>query len=244
MNLRNWIGMAALLALSGCTLPRPDRTGATGTLVPASYAESGGPVALQGPWWKRFETPELDGLMEEAFAGNPTLAQYVARLRQQQALAAKANAGRNPSATGTASAGVARPDLSDDRRIEAFALGLSASYELDLWGRVRASAQSAALGRDASRYDLESATMALSANIANTWFGIIAQQARLELLHRQLEANTRAIDLLKLRQRNALSTSLEVLQQKQVVDSTRALIPAAELQRIIVEIADKTYRGA
>jgi outer membrane protein, multidrug efflux system len=72
--------------------------------------------------------------------------------------------------------------------------------------------------------------MTLSGNIARTWFSIIAQQLKLELLHRQLEANTRVLELLQLRQRNAISTALDVLQQRQIVESTRALVPDAELQ--------------
>ncbi|MBN2161458.1 MAG: efflux transporter outer membrane subunit [Pontiellaceae bacterium] len=230
MTPRNFIMIAALLPLAGCTMLKPDHDGALNAYVAETYSRQGGDAAGEGPWWKSFNSPELDRLMDEAFSGNLSLAKYAARLRQQQALAAKAGASGIPTLSGTGSAGTTRPDITESRKVDAYALGLSASYELDLWGRVASTAQTAALSREASRFDLQSATLSLSANIADTWLAIIAQESKLDLLRGQLDANTKTLELLQLRQRNAISTQLDVLQQKQVVESTKALIPAAELQ--------------
>ena len=233
--MKHWILAAMAALLAGCGTLRPDRPEPLADYLPETYAEAGGEAVLTEAWWHSFGSGELNRLLDEALAGNLTIAQYSARLRQQQALAAKANAGKIPSVAGTASAGTTWPDVTENSRTEAYGLGLTASYELDLWGRVRSTAQAALLNRDASRQDLQSAMMTLSANIAQTWLSIIAQQTKLDLLHRQLEANTQVLELLQLRQRNAISTALDVLQQRQIVESTRALVPDAELRLGLLE---------
>ena len=83
--------------------------------------------------------------------------------------------------------------------------------------------------------DLQSAAMSLSANLANTWLSIMAQQEKIALIQAQIETNTQILELLKLRQRNAQSTAMDVLQQEQAVATVRTLLPPAELQLGLLE---------
>lgn len=225
------IASAIMIVLSGCTLQKPEHNDLLTHHLPDTFSETAGTQVVQEQWWESFESPELNQLMEEAFSDNLNLAQYAARLNQQAALADKAGAAGLPTVSGSASAGTTWPDISEDNRTDAFRLGLSAAYEVDLWGRVNATTEAALNNLNASRYDLQSARITLSANITQSWLSIVAQQRRLDLLKQQLEANLDTVELLKVRQRNGIATALEVYQQQQTVDSTRAMIPAAELQR-------------
>jgi outer membrane protein TolC len=111
--MKHWI-LAAMAALfAGCGTLRPDRPEPLADHLPETYGENGGDAVLTGAWWHSFGSEELNRLLDEALEGNLTIAQYSARLRQQQALAAKANAGKSPSMTGTASAGTTWPDVTE-----------------------------------------------------------------------------------------------------------------------------------
>ena len=228
--LRLSVPAVALSLIAGCSTFLPQRNDLLAERVPDAYSETGGEAEIHPDWWTAFQSDELNRLMDEAFSGNLTIAQYSARLRQKQALAVKAGAGRLPSVSGSASAGVTRPDMTESAQIEAYSLGLNASYELDLWGRVNSTAKAAQYTAEAGRFDLQSAAMTISANIADSWLALIAQQEKVRLIEEQIETNEKVLNLLKLRQRNAQSTALDVLQQKQALSAVRALLPPAELQ--------------
>jgi len=230
MKPRDLNVLCILLLLSGCARFQPDHSGMLDDYVPAEYAQGSGAEPFQERWWESFDSPELNQIMQEALTNNLGLAQYSARLKQQAALARKTGAAKYPSLSGTGSAGITWPDIEEGSSTEAYRLGLTASYEIDLWGRINASSQAALENARASMYDLSSARITLSANIADAWLSIIAQQRSIELLHNQLTANLNALELLKVRQRNGVSSALEVYQQQQIVESTRAIIPSAELQ--------------
>ena len=218
------------LLIGGCTVFMPKQRTDLDQDVPAAFSEASGATELFSDWWESFDSDELNALMEEAFSGNLGLAQYSARLKQQAALARKTGAASAPSLSGSASAGTTLPDITESTRVDAYRLGLSASYEIDLWGRISASREAALNGVEASRYDFQSAKLTLSANITQAWLNIIAQQRRLDLLNEQLETNLDSLDLLEVRQKKGLASALEVYQQQQAVESTRAMIPSAELQ--------------
>lgn len=230
MKPRDLIPLTALLSVAGCMSFNPEHADRTETYIPANFSEPSGSAELPNHWWESFDSAELDALMQEALGGNLGLAQYSARLKQQAALARKTGASSRPSLSGSASAGTTWPDITESARADAYRLGLSASYEIDLWGRISASKEAALNGLEASRYDFQGARLSLSANITQSWLTLIAQQRQLALLKEQLESNLDSLNLLKVRQKNGIVTALEVYQQQQIVESTRAMIPSAELQ--------------
>ena len=218
---------ATLLSVAGCQSLKPTQNELADGYVSLAYSQSGKEV-VPDLWWQAFNSTELNQLMEEAFSGNLSLAQYAARLHQQEALARKAGANKRP--TLTASAQSTWTDITKSSATDSYSIGLSASYELDLWGRIKNTTEAELHNLNASELDLQSAQLSLSANIANTWLSIIAQTQQMELLNQQFNSNSDYLDHLKNRQKKGLATALEIYQQQQVVESTRALIPSAELQ--------------
>ena len=73
-----------------------------------------------------------------------------------------------------------------------FTLGVAASYEVDLWGRVSAGARAARLDFEASRDDLETAALTVAADLSDAWFAAVEQQAQLRLLNEQVGGERRA----------------------------------------------------
>jgi NodT family efflux transporter outer membrane factor (OMF) lipoprotein len=119
-------------------------------------------------------------------------------------------------------------------RTEDYSLGLAASYEVDVWGRIRSGAEAASLDSQSSRYEVESAAMTVAAQVAEFWFLIREQQMNRAVLAKQLKTNQTYLELVELRFRKSLVTALDVYQQRQKVAGVEARIPLAESQESVL----------
>ena len=100
-------------------------------------------------------------------------------------------------------------------------LGLVASYEVDLWGRIRSTHDAAMLDVLATAEDLQAAAITLSARIATTYFTLIEQRAQLDLLGLQLRTNEDYLEIITTRFRHGQVSATDVLQERQLVENTR-----------------------
>jgi len=196
--------------------------------VPVSYSIGDTIAEPQQRWWEKFGDDTLNGFVAEALSGNQNLAAYWARLGKAEALAARASADRVPTVSGEAGASYSRADQGGEDWF--YRLGLTASYEVDLWGRVRAVALAADLAAEASRQDLNGAAITIAAEVAECWVNIISQRQQKALLQKQLAVNETYLDLLELRFRKSLASALDVMQQRQLVERVKAMMPLIELQ--------------
>lgn len=196
--------------------------------MPAAFSTTLGEAAVDR-WWEAFGSDELNALVEQALAESPTLTQAWARLEQARATARQQGADLYPSLTGEASAGHSRSRVNGNRRHgDEFALGLAASYEVDLWGRVRSRRDAAALTAEAGRQDLEAAATTVAAAVTSTWLGVLANRADRAVLDEQLKSNQTYLELLDLRFRKSMATALDVDQQRQLVASVQGEAPLVE----------------
>jgi NodT family efflux transporter outer membrane factor (OMF) lipoprotein len=159
------------------------------------------------------------------------------------AIVAQLNGG-NAGTTGSSSAGrVSSSEIGGDVQVstetKAYSLGLAASYELDLWGRIWANRQAAHLDVQTSYDDLQTTAMTLAAEIVSRWLSILELQAQQELLRQQLETNRTYLDLVELRFRKSMVSALDVYQQRQIVAAVEKQLPllAAQEQVLRHELA-------
>ena len=180
-------------------------------------------------WWEQFNDTELNDLIETALADNFSLREAWARLDQARAATTSRNSALFPTLTmdGSYTRTQTKENASSHNT---FTTGPSASYEVDLWGRIKADITASRLETKASRYDLETAAMTVAAQVADTWVDLIATRKQLALSKQQLALNTTVLDLLELRFKNSMSTALDVLQQREMVASARAALPPIENQ--------------
>jgi len=203
--------------------------------VPASYSIEDTVSEPRQRWWETFGDDKLNVYIEEALSGNQTLAAYWARLGKARALAVKAGADIVPAVSAEAGASYTRIPTTEGSSAQTtenddYSLGLVASYEVDLWGRVRAETQSANMSAAASRYDLNGAAITIAAEVAERWARIISQRQQMILLQRQLAANKTYLDLVELRFRKSQASALDVMQQRQLVERVKAQVPLIELE--------------
>lgn len=230
-------GLALLtLASSACSVGDEVKPVAPVAELPTSFLASGR-TPLSGRWWESLDDPELSLLVERALAGSPTLAQTWDRLRQAEAVVRREGADELPGLDLDASAEKAYSDVGDLG--EEFSVGFAASYELDLWGRVRAASAGARFDLQAREAELEAAAITLSAEVAQAWYELLEQRALRNLLNQQIETNERILELTELRFRQGQAELADVLRQRQLVEQRRG-----EIEDVRAAIATREHQLA
>jgi NodT family efflux transporter outer membrane factor (OMF) lipoprotein len=216
--------------------------------VPPAYKESGlwkaadpapapNPDAVPEAWWTLFNDPELNRLEDEAVAGNQTLASTIAQLRIAQAALDVSRApllptlGVNTGATRSKSGGASSGTVdaagnvvgsTAGRPRDLYTVQASASWELDLWGRLSSAVDVAAARAQASVDDLAAARLSLQASVAQTYFAVRAADAQLGVLDDNLKAYERSLELTRNRYQSGVASAADVAQAESQLYSTRA----------------------
>ncbi|OUX38635.1 MAG: hypothetical protein CBE26_00720 [Kiritimatiellaceae bacterium TMED266] len=219
--------LISIILCSGCTMLKPNAPPIQELPETFSAPALTNSVVADEAWWQTFENAELNQLIYQALTNSPTLDQAWARLRQAEATATRLGAARLPSIDLTAS-GSRTEALNQGADSERYTAGAAASFELDLWGRVNAVQMAAAIDAIGARDAVETAAISLTAEVASRWHQLIARRLERNILEQQLRDNKTSLELIELRFRKSLSTGLAVLQQRQTVEATAALLPLAE----------------
>jgi NodT family efflux transporter outer membrane factor (OMF) lipoprotein len=230
--------------LGGCLLsdkPEP------GLEIPARYSgSSANPKIAEAAlptldWWRGFRSSELTAIVEQAREANLDIAAAVARIVQADAQSRVAGAallpavdlGSNASrsqASKTTGLGNGQPFVDNNGVKVSNTLNatLSASYEIDFWGKNRAALRALEQSAVASRFDREVITLSTVATAANSYFQVLAAQDRLRAARNNLAAAERVLGLIRQRLNAGTASELEVSQQESLVATQRAAIPPLE----------------
>jgi outer membrane protein, multidrug efflux system len=228
---------AALLALTWILLPgcsvgpayrRPDIS------LPAQWHESAGggidPSASIWPaadWWHGFGSAKLDELIAQAERSNDDLAGAIARVQEADAQVRIAGAPLLPSLDfgATASRQRAQVSATGPRVFNTFAPELTASYELDFWGKNRALRAAARAAAAASRYDRQTVALTVISSVATTYFQALALRDRIRVAQRNLDNGEKILKGFKAEQSAGTATGLDVAQQETAVALLNATLP-------------------
>src|SRR5690606_24971569 len=107
-------------------------------------------------------------------------------------------------------------------------MGGALSWELDVFGRLGAAAESRRFARAAHEDDIAALRQGLAAAVAEAYYGAIAQHIRIGLLHDQSGTDNKFLELLQQRFKQGIGTNLDVLQQRSQLALNQSLIPPAE----------------
>ena len=179
-----------------------------------------GNSVLEDKWWIAFEDEQLNTLIDSAMRSNFDLA-----ATWQQFLAAKATVSgaaseKWPQIEASAQTAENFP-INDFRGGENTQLGLSTSYELDLWGRIRTAVQAEKFRAEASLFDYRTAAISLSAEIATTWYQLLAAKKQLQITENQIATNENIIKLIRSRFVGGQIRAVDILRQAQLLESTK-----------------------
>ena len=224
-----WVIIAG--CLTGCTLQasRPPSPA-----LPEKFAQVADAAATQWPssdWYRGFGSTELDGLIDQTVANNLDL--QAAHWRVQQALerAKQAHSGLYPSVDGLGNINYLSGHSSSGGLHETdWSALLSASYEIDFWGKNRAAQDSARDSLVASQADRDTLALTTLAAVANEYFQLLSLRERLELARANVDAARNLEQIVAARYSAGLANPSEVAAQNAALAATQLQIPDLERQ--------------
>ncbi len=250
-RLTVWLPGVALATLSACTLgPAYERPS---TPAPTAYKEAPAagstwfPAAPadeldRGPWWGVFSDPTLSALLEQVDVSNQNVAAAVAAYAQAQALVSQQRAALFPSLALDGSA--TRSGGSDSRagggsqaKSTNFQLGLSASWEPDIWGKLRLGVTGAQASAQASAANLAAARLSQQAALAIDYFALREADNEIALLTSAVDAYAHSLRITQNQYDAAIAQRTDVLQAQTQLETTQANLVAMVGQRQRLEHA-------
>ncbi|HEV2621733.1 MAG TPA: efflux transporter outer membrane subunit [Frateuria sp.] len=214
LRLRTALAAAIALALAACAtppakLPPPQLRDDVPLAGIQTATRAGWP---QAQWWRGYDDPQLDELMDRALRQAPDLALAQSRVQSAEQSARLAAAQMGLSINGNAQ--FSRQRMSEHGLIPSkflgftwynqADLGVQLKYDFDWWGKKRASVEAALDQAHAAEAQRSAASLALQYAVASTYFGWQADQARLALADRSLAAQQQLLDIAQLRVRQGV----------------------------------------
>jgi len=245
MNRRHWLPipiMAMLLCLSACTPTRVDNPMNLITPpkdwrhAPATQAQSN--LADLKEWWKGFQDPTLDALLSRALANNHDVRIAVARVREAKAMTAVADSMLYPSIDLYASGGREKKidriiGVPNNQGIGLFTPtadmitgGLSARWEIDLFGSRQLEAETASAQAEGAEQALHAAQVGLLAQVATHYLELRGVQKRTAILQKNINIQQERLRVLKAFNRTGLTNQWDVARQETLANTTAAALPA------------------
>jgi len=204
-------------------------------------------------WWKIFSDAELDQYEDRAVANNQTLKAAAARLAQAQAFARVTSSGLFPELDAGFSA--QRQRLSANRPTNGanivpsavtqnvFSIPFTLNYEIDLFGRVRNSLESANASLQASAADLENVRLSICSELAADYFQLRELDAEIAVVQKAIDFEKDGLQLVNRRHDGGAVSGLDVAQQQTVLDSAYTQIALLQQQRAQFEHAVAALQG-
>lgn len=253
MTRRILVPLAAAV-LAGCMVG-PDYVRPSAP-VPDAYKEMEGwkraeprDAIERGRWWEMFGDRELDALAARVDISNQNIRLAEANYRQAQALTEQARAGLFP--TVNAGGSVIRsksPSLSNQPSfatgaVNNYNLNVNASWELDLWGKVRRGIEAGEANWQASAADLESARLSAQASVAQSYLALRIVDVQRRVLEETVAAYQKTLELTQNRYAAGVAARVDVVQADVQLKSAQAQLVDLGVDRALLEHAIATLIG-
>jgi NodT family efflux transporter outer membrane factor (OMF) lipoprotein len=187
------LGVFTALAAAGCAKAPPTTTPDLGVVVPQTWTAADSPAGqIQAEWWTDFGDPSLDGVVRLALEQNRDLQAAAARLEQAAADSRIAGADLQPSVQASFTQSRRKQNFigfpipgSEDRVLSTISVNmgvsLETSWEVDLWGRLRAGARASLADLQATAADYRGAQLSLSGQVAKAWLAAVEARQQVAL---------------------------------------------------------------
>lgn len=234
----------ATLALAGCSVGPHYKAPVP---APVTYHAADAQLITNAPfderWWKQFDDPVLNSLMEKALTANTDIRIATARLAESRSVYDQRKFDRYPTVPAEVSYSYAKqqiPGFFNQRyTVNTFRSGFDAAWEVDLFGRVRHDVAAARSDTQAAVADLHYVQVSVAAELALNYFQLRGAQWRLDVAHRQLENQKETLRLTELRRDAGVGEEQDVASAAARVAGTDASIPSLEY-----EVSRAQYRIA
>lgn len=242
--LKGLLVALAMAVLGGCTTLGPDYQ--RPDLQPpetwqTSLADAAAVANME--WWKTFNDPVLDELIQAALENNRDLRIAAARIREFAARVDIARSGLYPQLGYGASAAHAQssrnalggPPAGVNRVGNEYQANLGVGWEIDLWGKIQRGTEAARADLLAAEYGRRALLLSLVSAVATSYIELLSLDRQLEITRNTLERRAETVALFKTQFEGGVVSELEVAQARAEYESTAILIPAIEQQIKVTE---------
>ncbi|QOX77621.1 efflux transporter outer membrane subunit [Trichlorobacter lovleyi] len=221
-------------SLAGCSglLPRSQYTRPEVTLPQQWQATgvTGSAVATKRQWWRDYNDQALSDLIELALRSNNNLAAATIKVKRAQLSARLTNTNLTPTVSANLSSSLSR-DLTTRRETKSSVATLSASYELDLWGKLASARDAGKWEAEATEYDRQSTALALVGTVATNYWTIAYLNERIASVDASILNAERVLGLVEVKYQAGAVSALDKLQAQQTVASQKAQLTELWQQR-------------
>ncbi|MCV2361262.1 efflux transporter outer membrane subunit [Paucibacter sp. TC2R-5] len=236
------------LLLSACSLPRsaqlaaPQQPAQFKQSAPAVGAVSGASdtEAIPAAWWSLYQDPTLDALQAQLVIGNENLKAALAQVDAARAVLGQVRAAQQPQLGG--SFNVNRADTGNGAQTNARA-DLAASWELDLWGRLKQASLASEARLQASQNDLAALRLSAQATLTQSYFSLRVAEAQQALIARNISAFQRSLDMTVARYQAGVVAATDVLQAETQLKNAQVQSLDTNNQRALAEHAIAVLLG-
>ena len=251
------LALASLLALGACTALAPnqkfDAPASAQYLEPPPGWMAAAPAdtLTRGPWWSLFNDPVLDQLAPQVAVSNQNVAAAAAAVEESWAAVREQRAAFFPTLSldaGATRSGVGGPSRGSgvstttgggtivtssgsSNRSTRYSLGLGASWEPDLWGRIANTVSAAKATAQASEADLANATLSAQATFVTDYLSVREADAEIVTLKTTIVGYQRALTITQNRYNAAIAQKSDVLQAQTTLANAQADLAALQQQR-------------
>lgn len=211
--------------------------------VPLTFKEAAGwkiaepqDSAPRGDWWQMFCDDELNRLEEQVAVNNQNIKAAEASFRQAQAIVAQARSGYFPTVTASADSTRSRQSTLNGVA-NRYNASLSASWELDVWGRIRRTVEANEANAAASAGDLAAAQLAAQAELATNYLSLRVADEQKRYLQETVQAYARSLQMTQDLYTTGVQSRSDYLQAKVQLEGARAQLVDVDVQRSAYEHA-------
>ena len=192
-------------------------------------------------WWKAFDDPYLDALIEKAIAGNVDIKVLAARIRVAGAQIGEVRAGALPSADLGAGADF---EKSTHRPLtKTYNLAIQVNWEIDIWGKVAKSVEAQKAEFHASEADWRAGYLTLVAGVSSTYFQILQFDDQIEEQQKTLDRNRQILAIFRSMYANGAVPQTEVMRQEAEINGLATVLIELHRSRDLAENALSTLVG-
>src|SRR5713226_7915989 len=240
MRRSSWTSFViSTLLLAGCAVgpnyKRPQVAVPRQWTVAAARGTAATPIE-KDDWWSSFQDPELNSLVERSASRNLDLKLALERVQEARAARGVARSGHFPSIDGVASGtrnrqrviapvGPQNSPVIVPVEFNNFQGGLSASWELDVFGGTRRRVQAATADATAAEENRRDVLVILLGDVGRVYAQLRGFQRRLEIANKNIKTQQDTLDLTTARAKAGLATELDVSRAAAQLESTKAVVP-------------------
>ncbi len=239
-----WIPVSALalFLLQGCLTVGPEYSTPKLEMQDAWHQAitddfSDGEASLQ-TWWTVFNDPVLDSLIERAGQGSLKLREAYAKITETRAVRGIKESERSPNVNVSGAATKSSIDTKhNSTTVDSAQFGGDASWEIDFWGRISRSVESADASLEASIEDYRDVLVLLFAEVASNYIEVRKLQNQIQSLQMNIEAQRKTVELTQSRVEAGLASALDVMQAELNLSRTESVLPS--LQKLLVQAVNR-----